>query len=921
MQFIKKLKLNGFKSFGDKTELVFKDGVAGIVGPNGCGKSNIVDAFKWVFGEKRVKSLRGENIEDLIFAGNEERKPAGMAEVEVIIDNANSLLPLDYSEISVTRRVFKSGETEYLINKKRVRLKDIHELFANTGVGKGTYSFMEQGKIDMILSTKPEDRRIIFEEAAGISGYKAKLKDTLKTLENTENNLEQVNLLIKEITKERDTLKGQAEKARIYKEKSKRVKELEIQVYLNKYLRLNEKLQAINEKIEKINKKLSDSKLEYEEINNKLEEINKEVIKHNDEKHKSEQEKISLEHQIQSNEEKIDIFNRQVISNEEEIKRLEERKSEIIEKIKRLEDDLKKQEDLYKKNKEKFSEIEDKIVQINKLIDGTNNKININYERINESRNKIKENQDKLVLLKEDLRKYTDEFVKEIDKKKQELEGTDSDEINVKKSAVDIIIKIEENLNNIESNIKENNYESIKAIIIKVKDFINELKDIINKIVIHKDEFRDLIFDENGVYAKKESVDKSINELSDEIFKLQNHISELDAENQKLRKEEKDLERKRQEYYDDRSKLRHFITVNENSIKNLTREIERYKNEIKHMDDTVKNLKEKRNNIKKEIERLEKSNKVFSERLKKVEFSINKFLDEMTKHNQNIKNIREKSKKLLNEIEKYREDYNLKNEDRIKIETGIEDIKNFLYEEYNVKLDDVIKDFNENIDIKKINRELEKLKKEIRDLGAINSLAESLYEDVDKRYKLYLEQKEDLLKAKADLMRIIEDTNKETEKMFMDTFHQINKNYHHIFRKLFGGGSASISLTDPDNVLESGIEINVKPVGKKVAKIDLLSGGERTLCAIGLMFSIFLVKPSPFCVLDEIDAPLDEENNRKFLTLMREFSSKTQFIIVSHNRMTISSCDYLYGITMEEKGISKVVSLDLKKEKIDDYIK
>ncbi len=921
MLFLKKLRLNGFKSFGEKTELVFKPGIAGIVGPNGCGKSNIVDALKWVFGEKRVSAIRGETAADIIFVGNEEIKPLGMAEVEVILNNSESLLPLEYSEISVTRRVFRSGENEYAINKTKCRLKDIHSLFANTGVGKGSYSFMEQGKMAQIMDSKPEDRRIIFEEAAGIAGYKAKLKETIQTLNTTEKNLAQVNLLIQEISKEREKYKKQAEVAKIYNEKNKKLKELEILIYTHRYMKIKKRLDKVLDKIKIINSKIESSKKEYDAVNLKLEDINKELLKHNTDKAKFEREKLSLEHIINNNNEKIEIYKQQLINFDSDLERYEKKKSFLKEELNKINKELNDIKLLFEKNKSELNNISEKIRLITKLIEEKNMKMNLNYETINKNRLTIKNNQEELIKLKEELRKYTDEFINEIDKKKQEVESRDDFQQNFKNKVVDLINKVETNIKELEEASVQKNDAKVGELISEVNKTLENLKNIIQDIVIHQDEFKNLIFDKEGPYAKKEKTDKEINRISDEIFKLQNQIAELDTENQALRKEEKDLERKREELYNDKNKLKQSIAVYEHNINNLIEHKKRNEEELITLESDIKNIKEKKNKIKADIKTLEDINKKHIKELKSIESSINKFLNELKKNSKNIADTKSKIENLTARIEKLRDESSQINEERIKLETNLEDIKSVIYEEHNTKIEDALKSYKEDLDIKKINSELDKVKKEIKDLGHPNLLAEELYEDISKRFKLYTENRDDLLKSKEDLLKIIDEVNKESEKLFIETFNKIKENYNNIFRKLFGGGKATVELLDKENILESGIEINVQPPGKKPGSITWLSGGEKALSAVALMFAIFMVKPSPFCVLDEIDAPLDDNNIGKFLALMKEFSRKTQFLIVSHNKITISACDYLYGITMEgNKGISNVISLDLKKSNIDDYI-
>ena len=288
---------------------------------------------------------------------------------------------------------------------------------------------------------------------------------------------------------------------------------------------------------------------------------------------------------------------------------------------------------------------------------------------------------------------------------------------------------------------------------------------------------------------------------------------------------------------------------------------------------------------------------------------------------ESISKRKDKISELVESLDKLEKSTENQKESKYKIESQLEEFKRYLYQEFNVRIDEILETIPDDINEKSINHSINQIKQEIRDIGHVNLLAEELHDDVNKRHKFHIEQKDDLLKAQDDLMKIIHEVNKESKRMFLNTFNQIRKNFHDLFRRIFGGGNADLILLEPDNVLESGIEINAQPPGKKINSYDWLSGGERSLVAIGLMFSIFQVKPSPFCVLDEIDAALDELSNLKFLKLLKEFSKNTQFIIITHNKQTIVNCDYLYGITMEEKGISKMVSIELKKEKIDEYVK
>lgn len=915
MPFIKKLKIYGFKSFAYRTEIEFREGITCIVGPNGCGKTNVIEALMWVFGEKSSKSIRTDSIADIIFAGTEEHKPLGVAEVEVIIDNGDALLPVEYREVSIKRRVYRSGESEFFINKQKCRLKDIHELFADTGIGKGAYSFMEQGKIDMILSTKPEDRRTIFEEAAGISKYKIRRKETMQKLERTENNLAQVNLFLREIKQEREKLKLQAEKAKIYKELQEQLKQLEVKYYGYKYkLSVNTK-DEIEKKIAKLEDKKRALITKISQFDARIEQLNQKLSNYTKNRYEKEKEQSKIEQVIKGNEEKIGIYREQIEQNNQLINGRQKRIKELLTENENL-------TNLYKSSEAKIENINQDLntaIKEKELLDKEIEKIN---RRIKENLNlreklqtEIKQLQQEMKHKQTRLREVTDEFVKEIDAKKKEVEGREDYQNTIKQEVIELVNEIGNRI----KKLKESG--NIEAILDEIKFSISLLKKKVEEIVIHQDEFKNMIFDKDGIYAQKESLDREITGITNTIIAKQSEINKIETENHKLLHDEKMLNRKLKEKEDIIRKDQFKLEQLHNEMKKIKADIHKNNRTLEHINREIKEFSRTNTQYIKLIDALNSEIIKLTDRTDNFNRTITKIDEDINSIKQEIANLKARSREVTSRIDEI--DTGLQNLRATfsKTEANLQDYEDTLYNEYNVKINDIIDTLIEkNIDLKAIRNEIEKLKLEIRNLGSVNLLAEEEYEDIDKRYNFNLQQREDLLKAKNDLLEIITETNKESTRLFLETFNKINENFHYIFRRLFGGGRANLSLEDPAKPLESGIVINVQPPGKKLKSISWLSGGERSLSAIGLMFSIFLVKPSPFCALDEIDAALDEENNRRFIKMMREFAQNIQFIIISHNTTTISNVDYLYGVSMEEKGISKVVSLELRKEKIKEYI-
>ena len=909
--FLKSMDLFGFKSFADKTHIKFEYGITAIVGPNGCGKSNVVDAVKWVLGEKKAKNIRGLKMEDIIFSGTELRKPVSLAEVSVTIDNKEKILDIGTESVTIGRRVFRDGESEYLINKSPVRLKDIEKLFMDTGIGKSAYSVMEQGKMDLILSTRAEDRRYIFEEAAGISRYKHQKKESLKKLQDTSDNLERINDIIKEIEREKEFKRKQSEKTKLYLKMMKNFSEFDIKLNIIKYRGLLQKQEKIQEDIEKYkkNREKISSRVSATSADNEKDEKRKNDIQHQlweldkklsnykfrleDIDSKTEKNRKSIEYQNQQNENinrKIHERTGSLSGLKEEKRKNEQSGIEIKEKIKKSKQEL---QGFFETRKRKIKSIHD------------------SRDLIEKNRKIIRESEGIQKSLRNDLELVIKELIDAIDKRKAELRGSENERLEIKE-------KINEGIKNIDIYLIKAKQELeagmlTEAMVKLEKIDIKSLQSDIGKFESYEDGFRSILFDKTGIHAKKEELDKKISNEIDIIENLRNKNTDLENRIQEDQLELEDinkmitrLEINLSTYETDRDWIeRSFGSLNY-QIKDVTKQIENHKDEVVRSDSIIKNLKN-------EINEWENKLIEFNEKSKSLVSRISELTDKREEIEKKIHDRKSISRKDEDELKRIVERISSLDRQLVEFLFRKNNVEDYLWTEYEKKLSDLknvrVDDFEQN----DVSTKIQDLKKEIKDLGPINNLAIKEYEDLKKRFEYYINQKNDIENARKDILSVIDDINRTSVEMFLDTFKEIKKNFSQIFKQLFEGGDASIELMDIENILECGIDILVRPPGKKLKNINLLSGGERALTAIALLFATYMVKPSPFCFLDEIDAPLDEENIRRFVKMLREFAKSTQFIIVTHNKKTLSIVESIYGVTMEELGVSSLVSLHMKK--------
>lgn len=915
--YVKKVRLLGFKSFAQETILELKSGITAIVGPNGCGKSNIIDAIRWVLGEKSGKALRGRNMEDVIFLGSETRKPAGMAEVEIFFDNSDKVLPIDLEEIVISRRIYLNKTSDYYLNGRKTTRKEIEKIFVDTGIGKSAYSVMEQGKMAEILKSSPEERRYIFDEAAGISRYKIEKEETLLRLQDTKQNLLRLSDILREKEKEIQQLEKQARKTKQYLTLKEHLSRYDKHMRYLKFTELKEKENQTSLKLKEL---LSKKNQIFQNINSI--EIQMEELERQNQREIELIQNIEIEyHQLHS----------QLNSKKEEIERIQIEQNTVKVKLDQIQKRIKNESKYLKETEKKYQEslqiefdlttgieiLKQKIENTRNLILNIEEEIKTITEKMEEFTLLIEEVEQLYHLELEKLKNITEELLIQLEKNQQQFTQGEEKRKVLQKQIEEVFhsirLKIQE--------IKELYYDgSLKLDMIM--DFLNSLSFEIlqrnfNEYFEIDINFRRIFFGETGIFSKKEEIDKKMLELTERKRQYQNlkkelqEIKTLKVEKLETLKQEKvqyeilhrDFEVRKTSSLEVRDSIKNQIEESKERLKFLKEEEETYNHQLVYFENYKKRLQEEIYQQLQKINELENKSKNLK---RNIESLKNKIL-ELKK---NAQSEREKIEIILPEITNYE-----RMEENIKV--AILNLEEELYNDYQISPSQLVDQCKHlNLDYQKEYNEYQRLKQEIQALGQFNALAIEQYEFSKKTYEEILKQKEDIENSEKNIKEIIQKINEESIQIFLDTFKKIQINFENVFRSLFEGGNAQLTLTDPSNPLESGIQIFVQPPGKKNTTLSLLSGGEQNLTAIALMFAIYLVKPSPFCLLDEIDAPLDDVNVKKFLKMLQEFSKHSQFLIITHNKITMSESNAIFGVTQEEPGVSKILSLKLEDYKI-----
>lgn len=1181
--YLKRLELQGFKSFADKTILELRPGITTVIGPNGSGKSNISDAIRWVLGEQSMKSLRGTKSLDIIFAGTQNRKSLGFAEASLVFDNSDGALPIEFTEVTVTRKIYRSGETGYYINKTPCRLKDVLELFMDTGIGKDGYSIIGQGKIDEILSNKSEDRRHIFEEAAGIVKYRSRKEEAEKKLEHTKLNLLRINDIISEIEGNLGPLQTQSEKAKKYLNLREELKNIEVGLFVYNIEKYKENLQQIVQDIDVMQSQCNDEegklervKILKEELKSSIDEITEQIENMSNLGFESQKE-------IEQLNSEINVAKTRITNNNENNVRFTDEIQEQNEKIQELKQELEQKEakkDNLKQNKEKFEkELNEKQEELAKIteklsakeleIEGykqtveqnTDKKYELqseinaqeinfqNYEkrqnqikqeiqttiseldntRMNkeeiskgfyesenkknkaqksleevakqkqEANQKIKSFESNINILSSDMRikesrlkflieteKEKEGYIKSVKsllkdcenikdlgkgmhgvlaniievpdeletaiemclgaslqnivtdteedakklvehlrknnlgrasflpiasvkgKKLEKLKGNESGVIGIASDLVKFNKKYEQIILNLlgRTVIVDNMDTAIKVakqngytfrIVTKDGDLINpsgaitggsvakktvnilgrgkeieklekEIKNIkakIQKLEEEKEEYEQSI---EGILELSANLEKELQEIDityatekQKMISIDENIQKLQNRLNKLKEEQKNLETLKQESIEQKEKIQEetqkITNQNEELSKLISEFAELNKDDQKYIDDLnfdITNLKisvssfdesessiqeiqerinqelnnakasiENKNNqieqIKVDNENLEKSIQETLNKIEEIKQKVNNSSSEIEKMKQERTQKSEKLSKQEDEItSKFKIIEDLKSQlvkldvKKTKVEEDINTIINKMWEEYELTPNNVegyAKPENVALTQKRVNN----IRTEIRDLGSVNVDSIEEYKNLKDRYDFMSEQRLDLENTMSKLRKVITDMTQIMKEQFREKFKIINKNFGEVFAELFGGGKASLNLEDEENILECGIEITVQPPGKKLQNMMLLSGGEKAFTAIALLFAILKINPAPFCVLDEIEAALDDVNVFRYADYLKKFTEHTQFLVITHRKGTMEAADTVYGVTMEESGISKLLSMKLNK--------
>lgn len=973
------IKAHGFKSFADKTNIEIKSNITAIVGPNGSGKSNIVDAVRWVLGEQSVKSLRGTGaMTDCIFAGSKTREPQKRAEVILTFDNSDHYLKSDYTEIEIKRVVYQSGENEYYLNNTKVRLKDITDLFLDSGAGIDSFNIISQGSIETVVNSKPEERRVIFEEAAGVLKYKKRKNESLRKLEKTKDNLEKVGLVIQELETTVLPLKKQSEIAKRYLELKNELEELEISFLATDIKNKNEEYQILKKEVEslekevlelKSNSSIQTSNLEKFRLENlKLEEEiakkNASILKITEETAKKNSEKdITLERQKYT----IDKakVNEGLLNLKEEVLNLDKEKELCNLELKNLE---KMDENL---KKEQMSIEETISITRVKLIHCSNKKRELvkeewNYKnQIEILENNINQDAKMPIAVKNILN----------NPRLEGIHGTIGKLIETEK---EYAIAIDTALSSSNNFIVTENETCAKKAIQYLKDnhlgratffprniikgrmietnIITNLKTIkgfvgiASELVTYDLKYQNIIENQLGTILVVDNMD-TMNNLGKKLS-YKYRIVTLDGEilhsggsmtgginkkNNSILNDKLELEKKKNQYQTIQKELEEKKSEEENyenKIENLENSRNDFDKKIIYLEEEIsqkrQNLEriEKRKNEKaKELEgttgilenTLEKQLLTIIEELKNYE----KEADILKKELSILKGTKEDIISKIDMIEKENKDkfsiqnkaeQNLKEKEIKlgKLDIVLDNLLNNLSENYNITFEKALIDYPLEMEYSLAKETVARLKKEMQALGQVNLGSIDEYERLNERYQFLKSQKEDLEASSENLKKVITEMDEIMKEKFQETFQKVSGEFSSVFKKLFKGGNGILKLTNPDDLLETGIDIIAEPPGKKLNNIALLSGGEKTLTAISLLFAILNVKPVPFCILDEVEAALDEANVDTFGAYLQSKKEKSEFILITHKKRTMEYADTLYGITMQEQGVSKIVSVELE---------
>jgi len=932
--FLKRLSILGFKSFADRTEIEFNDGITALLGPNGCGKSNVVDAVKWVLGEHAMKSLRAERMEDVIFGGTETRKPLNVAEVALSITNETGLLPMDMPEIEIKRRLYRSGESEYYINGAHVRLKDIRELFWDTGIGKTAYSVMEQGKIDQILSSKPEERRYLFEEAAGITRFKERGAEAERNLARTEENVRQVELILNEVKRSHDNLKIQSEKTLKYRALRDEIFNYELDIQL---LRLKQFKYERDERGETLKRRTFDR----DRIRSEMEAENKALEANMDEVNSMEARLVELQKNIyglalekNARENEIRLFNEQRGENKLKIGQNEEREKQAVQKIAELNNDASGQDAVVQDLLKQCESIEENIRSFEENIHLAAGRISENEKEARRAEEDILKIDNELAVLEKELAKITDDIVAELDaglkkagysaaerRKAEEALRETLGRLRTLLSGREALIRDLITASSVTGGVDASEIGRITDVLldglVEASAGADKALELFNNYREASPVFIDEFLAPQGIITKKRALDTQIRGAKDGIEERRLRIKTLHEDNTSLMAKIDEYRATLEDMKVNRAQMKTRAQSAEEQAKLIRRELSGQEALLKNIRDELSLIRKRLENIEGRITAIQADITDIEEKTIAFTSELEKLEKDIRKRNDNVAGRKEIINKRTAELSKVQEALEKIHLELAQTDTEIKNIQENFRETHSRDL----MEFEERIFTittppAELREKLSSARVKMKELGSVNLMAPEEFLEAKQRFDFLTNQMADLEKARKDLEDLTTEIRQESSALFLETYNRIKKNFHNMFRRLFGGGRAELRLSDPNHVLESGIEIYAQPPGKKLEHLSLLSGGECSMTAVALLFATYMVKPSPFCLLDEIDAALDEQNVGRFVNLLQEFSDSSQFIIITHNKKTVTGAGTLLGVTMEESGVTKLITIRIENEEL-----
>ena len=926
------IRISGFKSFVDKTEISLSEKRTGIIGPNGCGKSNIIDAVKWVLGETS-KHIRGDSIDDVIFNGTDTRKPNDYANVELLFSNTENRIGgqyAQYDEISVKREVTRDGASKYFLNNTHCRRRDILDIFLGTGLGPKSYAIINQGTASRLIESKPEEFRVYLEEVAGISKYRERKRETENKINHTKENLDRLNDVISEVSKQLKTLERQAIQADKYKKLSEEKKSVKSEILAISIRDFQEKIENKNIKIETKKTKLEKKQSEINNISTQIEKNKINYQSSNEEMNKIQKDYYDALSEVGRTEQAIEYEKDGVERNKQQYQNALESIEKIRLKLNNDNDQLIKQkkdiEVLEAKkieSKNKISETEDSKKIIDGKISSKKQSLEDDKKNLFESKQKIKSGKEKTESYQNDISRINnniEEYSNTSQKILTELKKIESYELDIKikeyENETDEFYSLSKNKID-DSLIKSS--KKISDILASIRDIVKTIQsneyelakkneqiksDIDDKIISETNRLKEITLNLESIHneikislSEVDNLDKTIIEKDKEIINLEENYSEL----QKLYEQEKNI------LYN----LELSIETNKVQINNLISNIDLNNSELESMSGNIEILK---NNTSSPDNKLTDLEKILNENLKVQNIKdteLKKIRSDITDLSDKISLLENNKSDILSSLENLRYEIS---EDEKNIQETIGQVKVIKEQLQELGFDNKsILDADIDYDLSRWKKRESELSNMIDRMGPINLAAIDQFKEYEERKSYLTMQKDDLLSALNSLEEAIKKIDKDTKERFKDTFEKVDKKLQEIFPKLFNGGKAYLKMTEND-LLKTGVAVYASPPGKKLTSINLLSGGEKALTALSLVFALFSLNPSPFCMLDEVDAPLDDANIERFCNLFTEMSEKIQFIVITHKKITMEYVEQLIGVTMGEKGVSKLVNVSMKEE-------